>query len=79
MDGTSGVEIDGMEMVDEEVQSFTDNMNRATADFKLGSFESAPEKGSQGEDTTATTQATIQRTTTTVGKRVPVRHLSSQY
>jgi hypothetical protein len=51
MDGTSGVEIDGMEMVEEEVQSFTNNMNPATADPKLGSSESAPEEGSQGEDT----------------------------
>jgi len=51
MDGTSGVEIDGMEMAEEEVQSFTDNMNRATADLKLGSSESAPEEGSQGEVT----------------------------
>ncbi len=51
MDGTSRVEIDGMEMAEEEVQSFTDNMNCATADLKLGSSESAPEEGSQGEDT----------------------------
>jgi hypothetical protein len=51
MDGTSGVEIDGMEMVEEEGQSLTENMNRATADLKLGSSESAPEEGSQGEDT----------------------------
>ena len=51
MAGTSGVEIDGMEMVEEEVQSFTNNMNRATADLKLGSSESAPEEGRQGEET----------------------------
>jgi hypothetical protein len=51
MDGTSGVEINGMEMVEEEVQSFTDNMNISTADLKLGSSELAPEEGSQGEDT----------------------------
>jgi len=51
MDVTSRLEIDGMEMVEEEVQSFTDNMNRATADLKLGSSELAPEEGSQGEDT----------------------------
>jgi hypothetical protein len=51
MDGTSGVEIDGIEMVEEEGQSLTANMNRATADLKLGSSESAPEEGSQGEDT----------------------------
>jgi len=40
-----------MEMVDNEVQSLTDNINHATADLKLGSSESAPEEGSQGEDT----------------------------
>jgi hypothetical protein len=51
MDGSSGVEIDGMEMVDKEAQSFTDIMNHATADLKLGSSESAPEECSQGEDT----------------------------
>ena len=38
-------------MVEEEVQSLTDNMNRATADLKLGSSESAPEESSQEEDT----------------------------
>ena len=80
MDGTSGVEIDGMEMVEEEVQSFTDNMNRPTADLKLGSSESTPEEGSQGEDSddsvdpsyytednpydTATSMTSIQRTMT---------------
>jgi len=51
MDGTSSVEIDGMEMVEEEGQSLTKNMNRTTADLKLGSSESAPEEGSKGEDT----------------------------
>jgi hypothetical protein len=51
MDGTSVVEIDGMEIVDKEVQSLTNNMNRATADLQLGSSESAPEEGSQGKDT----------------------------
>jgi len=51
MDGTSGVEIDGMEMFEEEGQSLTENMNSATADLQLGSPESAPEEGSQGEDT----------------------------
>ena len=51
MDGTSGVEIDGMEMAEEEVQSFTDNMNCATADLKLGLSESTPEEGNHGEDT----------------------------
>jgi len=51
MDGRSRVEIDGIEMVEEEGQSLTENMNRATADLKLGSSESAPEEGSKGEDT----------------------------
>jgi len=51
MDGTSGVEIDGIEMVEEEGQSLTENMNRTTADLKLGSSKPAPEEGSQGEDT----------------------------
>ena len=51
MDGTSGVEIDRMEMVEEEVQRYTSNMNRATGDPKLSSSKSAPEEGSQGEDT----------------------------
>jgi hypothetical protein len=51
MDGTSGVEIAGMEMFEEEGQSLTKNMNRATADLQLGSSESAPEEGSKGEDT----------------------------
>jgi hypothetical protein len=51
MDSTSGVEIDGMEMFEEEGQSLTKNMNRATADLQLGSSVSAPEEGSQGEDT----------------------------
>jgi hypothetical protein len=36
----TGVEIDGMEMMDTEVQSLTNNMNRAMADLKLGSSES---------------------------------------
>ena len=51
MDGALGVEIDGMELVEEEVQSLTNNMNRATADLKLGSSKSAPEESSQEEDT----------------------------
>ena len=52
MDGASGVKIDGMEMVDKEVQSLTDNMNRATATLQLGSSaESASDKGGQGDDT----------------------------
>jgi len=46
MEGTSVVEIDGMEMFEEEGQSLTKNMNRATADLQLGSSESAPEEGS---------------------------------
>ncbi len=40
-----------MEMFEGEGQSLTENMNRATADLHLGSSESAPEEGSQGEDT----------------------------
>ena len=51
MDDTTGVEIAGMEMFEEEGQSLTENMNRATADLQLGSSESAPEEGSQEEDT----------------------------
>lgn len=51
MDDKSGVEIDGMEMVDEEGQSLTDNMNRATAALQLGSSESEQTGGSQGEGT----------------------------
>ena len=48
MDDKSVVEIDGMEMVGEaEVQSLTDNMNRATANLQL---ESYPSEGSQEED-----------------------------
>jgi hypothetical protein len=44
MDVPSGVKIDGMEMVEMEVQSLTDNMNRATANLQLSSSESAPER-----------------------------------
>jgi hypothetical protein len=47
----SGVKIDGMEMVEMEVQGLTDNMNCATANLQLSSSESAPEEDSQGEDT----------------------------
>ncbi len=48
MDDKSVVEIDGMKMVGEaEVQSLTDNMNRATANLQL---ESYPSEGSQEED-----------------------------
>jgi hypothetical protein len=36
MDSTLVVEIDGMEMVDKEVQSLTNNMNHATADLQPG-------------------------------------------
>jgi hypothetical protein len=50
MDGTSGVKIDEMEMVEKEEQSLTNNMNCATADLQLGSSKLAPEEGSQGED-----------------------------
>ena len=48
---TSGVEIDGMEVVEEEIQSFTNNMNFATADLQLGSSESKQEAGGQGDTT----------------------------
>jgi hypothetical protein len=51
MDGAPGVKIDGMEMVNKEVQSLTNNMNRATADLQLCSSESASEEGSQGDAT----------------------------
>jgi len=51
MDSISGVEIARMEIFEEEGQSLTENMNRATADLQLGSSESAPEEGSKGEDT----------------------------
>ncbi len=43
-----------MEMVNKEVQSLTDNMNRATcttATLQLGSSESASKEGGQGDDT----------------------------
>ena len=40
-----GVEIDGMEVMDTEIQSLTHNMNRATADLNLESSESG-----QGEE-----------------------------
>jgi hypothetical protein len=51
MDVTSGVMIDGMEMVEMEVQDLTDNRDRATANLQLSSSESAPEEDSQREDT----------------------------
>jgi hypothetical protein len=43
--GMEGVEIDGMEVMDTEVQSLTHNMNRATAELNLESSESG-----QGEE-----------------------------
>ena len=46
----TGVEIDGMDMMDTEAQSLTDNMNRATADLKLGSSESGQGEDDQDED-----------------------------
>jgi hypothetical protein len=46
---TSGVKIDGMEMVEME-KSLTDNINRAAANLQLSSSKSAPEEDSQGED-----------------------------
>ena len=45
-----GVEINGLEIIDTEVQSLTDNMNRATAGLKLGSSESGQEEGGQGNN-----------------------------
>ena len=51
MDGALGVEINGMEMVDKEIQSLTNNMNRATVTLQLGSSESASKEGSQGNAT----------------------------
>jgi hypothetical protein len=51
MDVASGVKIEGMEMVEMEVQGLTDNMNHATANLELSSSESAPKEDSQGENT----------------------------
>ena len=51
MDGAPGVKINGMKMVNKEVQSLTDNMNRATRTLQLGSSESASYEGGQGDDT----------------------------
>ena len=51
MDSAPGVRINGMEMVNKEVQSFTNNMDRATATLQLGSSESASDEGGQGDDT----------------------------
>jgi hypothetical protein len=50
MDDRSVIEIDGMEMVESEVQSLTDNMNCATEKLQLSSQESSPVKESQMED-----------------------------
>jgi hypothetical protein len=50
IDSAPGVKIDGIE-IDKEVQSLTDNMNRATATLQLGSSESASKEGGQGDDT----------------------------
>jgi hypothetical protein len=46
----TGVEIDGMDMMDMEAQSLTNNMNWATADLKLGSSESGQGEDNQDED-----------------------------
>ena len=46
---TSGVEIDGMEVIEGEIQSYTDNMNHATADLQLGSTNSEQEASGQSE------------------------------
>ncbi len=53
MDGAPGVTINGMEMVDKEEKSLTDNMNRATATLQLGSSESASVEGGQGDTESA--------------------------
>ena len=45
MDSAPGIKINGMEMVDKEVQSLTDNMNCVTTTLQLGSSESASNKG----------------------------------
>jgi hypothetical protein len=44
MDVKSGVKIDGMEMVEMEVQGLTDNMNCTTAHFQLSSSELEPQR-----------------------------------
>jgi hypothetical protein len=46
----SVIEIDGIEMVELEVKSLTDNMNRATEKLQLSSQESSPVEESQMED-----------------------------
>jgi hypothetical protein len=50
MDNRSVIEIDGMEMVESEVQSLTDNMNCTTEKLQLSSQESSPAEESQMED-----------------------------
>jgi hypothetical protein len=50
MDDRSVIEIDGMEMVELQVQSLTDNMNCATEKLKLSSQELSPAEESQMED-----------------------------
>ena len=49
--GASGVEIDGMEVMEGEIQSFTDNMNRATADLQLGSTDFEQDASGQSDTT----------------------------
>ena len=53
MDGAPGVAIDGMEMVNKEEKSLTNNMNHATATLQLDSSESASEEGGQGDTESA--------------------------
>jgi hypothetical protein len=50
MDDRSVIKFDGMEMVELEVQSLTDNMNRATEKLQLSSQGSSPAEDSQMED-----------------------------
>ena len=50
MDNRSAIEIDGMETVESEVQSLTENMNCATEKLQLSSQESSPAEESQIED-----------------------------
>jgi hypothetical protein len=50
MDNRLVIEINGMEMVELEVQSLTDNMNRATEKLQLSSQESSQAEESQMED-----------------------------
>ncbi len=50
MEDRSVIKFDGMEMVESEVQSLTDNINRATENIQLSSQGSSPAEDSQMED-----------------------------